>query len=55
MAWVIGFIVVVAVLVFVAGRRNRRDRPYDLDTQGRIGTHGVEVGPRNFEHRTGGY
>ena len=43
MGWVIGFIVVFAVLVVIARRRNRRDRQFDTRTQERIGTHGVEV------------
>ena len=53
MGWVIGGIVVLALLVYIARRRDRRHLPYDQSTLDRIGQHGVEMQARQRSHEHG--
>ncbi len=53
MGWVIGGIVVFALLVVLARRRERRHLPYDQSTLDRIGVHGVEMEARRRSNEHG--
>jgi hypothetical protein len=55
MAWVIGGIAVLALLIWFAGRRARHNKVYDQRTWERIGAHGVEMQGRGFSREHAPY